>query len=67
MNSSKKSNDQQKPANTSHHDALSGWGAIGGAVIGLIIGAFFGKAIMVGTFLGVAGWLIGGLIDRARK
>jgi uncharacterized membrane protein len=67
MDTSPKSNDQQKTQPPEHEEALSGWGAIIGAAIGIVIGLFFDKAIFLGTVIGVTGWLGGAIVDRSRR
>lgn len=67
MNTSPKSNDQQKTKQTEHHDAVSGWGAIIGTAVGIVIGFFFNQAILLGIALGAMGWIGGALVDRARR
>lgn len=67
MNTSPKSNDQQKSDPHAHHDALSGWGTIIGAVAGALIGLFCDRVILLGSVLGATGWIVGALIDRSRR
>lgn len=67
MKSSLNSSDDQKPNQSTHHDALSGWGALGGIAIGALIGLFFHKVLVLAIGLGVTGWLAGALIDRSRE
>ena len=62
MESSKNLN-QKKPDDVT---AFSGWGAIIGIGTGLVIGLFTRQWVVWTVTLGVAGWIIGGLIDRSR-
>lgn len=59
-------NDNQQPS-ASDDGASAAWGLMGGALVGALIGVFFGKAILGGFTVGVIGWIGGALIDRARR
>ena len=46
---------------------MMAWGAVGGAVIGALVGLFAGHWVLWAFFLGVAGLTVGALIDRSRR
>ncbi len=67
MNPSSKSSDQSKTDHSHDADAWSAWACIIGIALGVIIGLFFGKALVLGAGLGTMGWIVGALIDRSRR
>lgn len=68
MSSSTKPNDNDnQPRSASDDGASAAWGLMGGALAGALIGVFFGKAILGGFTLGSLCWIVGALIDRAKR
>lgn len=65
-NISKKDNEPNKSDKRRDHDAWSGWGAVIGFGAGLLVGSFFGQALVTGFLLGALGWLAGAFVDRSR-
>ncbi len=62
-------NDSSNHKNTSKHEdgAIAAWCTIGGAILGALVGCIFHKALIGAILLGVAGWIVGGLIERAKR
>jgi len=55
--------------NAKAHDAgaYTSWGVILGGLAGLVVGLLVGKVIMAVLSLAVVGWVIGALVDRAKR
>ena len=62
MNSNLESK-KNKPDNVS---AFTGWGLVGGAVLGVVIGLFTRHWLAWTIGVAFIGWIIGALIDRSR-
>lgn len=47
--------------------ALAAWIMVAGVILGLIIGAFTDQYLMSAFSCGLIGWIVGALIERARR
>lgn len=65
QNSEQNDNSGKPPSHEA--GALAGWGLIGGGIAGALIGSIWGKALVGLVIIGSVCWVIGALIDRARR
>lgn len=62
-------NEKEQAKETQRHEAgaFAAWGMIGGGAAGLLVGIFVDNYLVLPLSAGLVGWLVGALIERARR